>query len=151
MYIVYCFEIITPFMGTHLHLFFYACLRLGIRMWRLIRARGVLFPLCAEYSVVIFGVCPGTLVTCPWSRLSLIYCCVPRHWSRICTTCQSCWFLDLVALLCCAGTRCLEPCDRMCEMDLELFANTNCSVFRYILNVFAAYSHLFTHASVHLL
>ena len=28
LYIVYCFEILTPFMGIHLHLFFYACLRL---------------------------------------------------------------------------------------------------------------------------
>ena len=28
-------------------------------------------------------VCPGTLVTWPWLRLSMIYCCALRPWSQI--------------------------------------------------------------------
>ena len=99
-------------------------------MLRLIRAHGVLLRLAAEYSAAMCGVCPGTLVTWPWLRLSMTYCCALRPWSQICVTCQSCWFLGSVALSCCAGARCPVPVDRlhMYEMNMEHFANQNFSV-----------------------
>ena len=45
---------------------------------------------------------PGTLVTWPWLRLSMIYCCALRFWSKICITCRRCLFLVSVdpVLLC---------------------------------------------------
>ena len=63
------------------------------RILRLIRAHGVLLRLAAEYSAAMCGVCPGTLVTWTWLRLSMLYCCAMRPWSQICVMCQSCWFL----------------------------------------------------------
>ena len=44
-------------------------------MWRLTLALAVLFPLSADYSVVMCGASPGTLVTWPWRRLSMTYYC----------------------------------------------------------------------------
>ena len=60
----------------------------------------------------------------------MIYCCALRPWSQICVTCQSCWFLGLVALSCCAGASCLVPVgwQHRYEMDMEHFANQNLSV-----------------------
>ena len=81
----------------------------GFCMWRLTLARGVLFLMSVEYSAVMCGAWPGTLVTLPWLRLSMIYCCALRLWSQICVTCRSYWFPDSVALYCCAGERCLVP------------------------------------------
>ena len=81
----------------------------GFWMWRQTLARGVLWLLSAKYSVVMCGASPGTLVTWPWLRLSMIYCCVLRLWSQICVTCRSCWFPVLVALSCCVGARCIGP------------------------------------------
>ena len=78
-------------------------------MWRLTLANGGLFPLSADYSVVMCGAWPGTLVTWPWRRLSMTYCCAQRLWSLICVTCRSCRFPDLVALSCCAWKGCLGP------------------------------------------
>ena len=99
-------------------------------MLRLIPAHGVLLRLAAEYSAAMCGVCPGTLVTGPWLRLSMIYCCALRPWSQICVTCQGCWFLGSVALSSCAGASCLAPVGwrHMYEMDMEHFANQNLSV-----------------------
>ena len=99
-------------------------------MLRLIRAHGVLLRLAAEYSAAMCGVCPGTLVTWPWLRLSMIYCCALRPLSQICVTCQSCWFLGLVALSCRAGASCFMPVGwrHMYEMDMEHFADQNLSV-----------------------
>ena len=99
-------------------------------MLRLILAHGVLLRLDAEYSAAMYEVCPGTLVTWPWLRLIMIYCCVPRPWSEICVTCQSCWFLGSVALSCCAWASCLVPVGwwHIYEMDMEHFANQNLSV-----------------------
>ena len=57
-------------------------------MLRLTQAHGVLLRLAAEYSAAMCGVCPGTLVTWPWLRLSMIYCCALRPWSQICVTCR---------------------------------------------------------------
>ena len=99
-------------------------------MLRLIRAHGVLLQLAAEYSAAMCGVCPGTLVTWPWLRLSMIYCCALRPLSQICVTCQSCWFLGSVTLSGCAGASCLVPVGwrHMYEMDMEHFTNQNLSV-----------------------
>ena len=102
----------------------------GFRIWRLTLARGGLFPLSADYSIVMCGAWPGTLVTWPWRRLSMTYCCAQRLWSLICVTCQSCWSPDLVALSCCAGEGCLGPegWQHTYEMDMEHFANPSLSV-----------------------
>ena len=83
----------------------------------------------ALYSAAMCGVCPETLMTWPWHRLSMIYCCALRHWSQICVTCQSCWFLGSVALSC-AGASCLVPVGwrHMYEIDMEHFANQNLGV-----------------------
>ena len=76
-------------------------------MWRPTLVRGVLFLMSAEYSAVMCGAWPRTLVTWQWLRLSMIYCCALRLWSQICVTCRKYWFPDSVALSCCAGARCL--------------------------------------------
>ena len=81
----------------------------GFWMWRQILARVVLFLMSAEYSLVMWGAWPGTLVSWPWLRLSMIYCCALRLWSQICVTCRRCWFPVSVALSCCVGARCLRP------------------------------------------
>ena len=57
-------------------------------MLRPIPAHGVLLRLAAECSAAICGVCPGTFVTWPCLRLSMIYCCALRPWSQIYVTCQ---------------------------------------------------------------
>ena len=95
-------------MGT-LHLKFYSCLRLRFPDVETNPGPRRLLRLAAEYPVAMCGVCPGTLVTWPWLRLGMIYCCALRPWSQICIMCQSCWFLGSVALSCCAGASCLVP------------------------------------------
>ena len=80
-------------------------------MWRLTLARGVLFLLSAEYSAVMCWAWPGTIVTWPWLRLSMIYCCALRLWSQICVTCRRYWFLDSVALSCCTAQDASGPRD----------------------------------------
>ena len=117
-------------MGTR-HLKFYSCLRL--RFPDVETNPGPRRPVaasCRIYSAAMCGVCPGTLVTCPWLRLSMTYCCALRTWSQICVTYQSCWFLGSVALSCCSGARCLVPVGwrHMYEMDMEHFAKQNLSV-----------------------
>ena len=99
-------------------------------MWRLTLALGVLFLMFAEYSVVMCGAQPGTLVTLPWLRHSMKYCCALRFWSEICVTCQSCWFTDSVVQSCCARASCLTPEGWLhtYEMVTEHFANPNLSV-----------------------
>ena len=72
-------------------------------MWRQTLARVVLYLRSAEYSVVLCGAWPGTLVTGPWLRLSMIYCCALRLWSQICVTCRRCWFPVSVALYVVSG------------------------------------------------
>ena len=59
----------------------------------------------------------------------MIYCCPLRLWSKICVTCQSCWFPDSVVLSCCAGARCLRPEGWLhtYEMVTEHFASPNLS------------------------
>ena len=79
----------------------------GFWMWRQTLASGVLYLLSAEYSVVMCGNWPGTLVTWQWLRLSMIYCCALRLWSQICITYRRCWSPVSVALSCCVGARCL--------------------------------------------
>ena len=110
-------------------LFILAC-GFGFWMWRLSRARSVLFPLSADYSVVMRAPLPGTFVTWPWHRLGMTYCCALRLWSQICVTCRSCWFQDLVALSCCAGAGCLGSGEwrHTYEMDMEHFPNPTLSV-----------------------
>ena len=73
---------------------------------------------------------PGTLVTWPWLRLSMIYCFALRFWSQIGVTCLSCWFPVSVALPCCVGARCLGPVGwrHTYEIVTEHFANPNLSV-----------------------
>ena len=85
----------------------------------------VLFLLSAEYSVVMYGPWPGTLVTWPCLRLSITYYRALRPCSQVCVTCRSYWFRDLVALSCCAGARCLMPEGWLdtYEMVTEHFAN----------------------------
>ena len=99
----------------------------GFWMRRLTLARGVLFLMSAENSVVMCRAWPGTLVTWPWLRLSMIYCCALRLSSQISITCQSCWFPDLVVLSCCAWARCLGPEGWLhtCAMVTEHFTDEN--------------------------
>ena len=113
-----------------LHLIFYGCLRLRFWMFRQTLALGVLYLLSAEYSAVMCGAWPPTLVTGPWLCLSMIYCCALRLWSQICSTCRRCWFRVSVALSCCVGARCLGPVGWLhtFEMVTEHFANPNLSV-----------------------
>ena len=91
-------------------------------MWRLTLARGSQFLLSAEYSAVMCGAWPGTFVTWPWFRHSMIHCCALRVWSQTCVTCRtteySLWcktgvggLPDLVALSCCDGARTSDPMD----------------------------------------
>ena len=116
----------------NLHLKFYSCLRL--RFPDVETNPGPRRPVPAscrlQYSAAMCGVCPGTLVTWPSLRLSMIYCCAPRPWSWTCVTCQSCWFLGSVALSSCAGASFLIPVGwrHMYEMDTEHFAKQNLSV-----------------------
>ena len=104
--------------------------------FRLTLARGVLFPLSADYSVVCRVVCrlPDRHSHClqttwPWRRLSMTYCCAQRLWSLIYVTCRSCWFPDLVSLSCCAGEGCLGPegWRHTYVMDMKHFANPSLS------------------------
>ena len=46
-----------------LYLIFYGCLRLQFWMWKQTLAHVILYLMSAEYSVVMCGACPGTLVT----------------------------------------------------------------------------------------
>ena len=110
--------------------YFYACLRsFGFRMWRLTLACGVLCQLSASNSVVTWWARPRTLVTWPWRRLGMAYCCALRLWSLIWATCWSCWLSDFVALSC-AGAGCFGPelWRNMHEMDVDHFANRSLSV-----------------------
>ena len=113
-----------------LYLIFYGCLRL--RFMDVETNPGPRRPvlLSAEYSVVMCGAWPGTLVTLPWLRLSMIYCCTLRLWSQICVTCRRCWFMVYVALSCCVGSRCIGPVGWLhtFEMVTEHYANPNLSV-----------------------
>ena len=60
----------------------------------------------------------------------MICCCALRPLSRTGVIYQSCWFLDLVVLSCCAGMEChgLVGWLHMCEMDMGHFANPKLSV-----------------------
>ena len=78
---------------------------------------------------------PGALVTWPWLRLSMIYCCALRLWSQICATCKRCYtwspcLVASVALSCCVGAKCLGPVGWLhtLEMVTEPFASQNLSV-----------------------
>ena len=99
----------------------------GFGMYRLTLARGVIFLLSSEYSGVMCRARPGTIVTWPWLRLSMIYCCALKLFSQLCATCRSCWFLDSVALSCCAGERYIwhEGWLHTYKMVTEHFANPN--------------------------
>ena len=55
---------------------------IGFRICRLTRASGVRFLVPAEYFAVMCGAFPGTCATWQWLRLSTIYCCALRPWSR---------------------------------------------------------------------
>ena len=70
----------------------------GFYMWRRTLASVVLYLLSAEYSTIMCGAWPGTLVKWPWLCLSMIYCCALRLWSQICITCQRCWLTVSVVL-----------------------------------------------------
>ena len=117
-----------------LYLIFYACLRL--RFLDVQTNPGPLRPDPAVrrtwslLSAVMGGAWPGTLMTWPWLRLSMIYCCALRLWSQICNTYQSCWLPDSAALSCCVGARCFGPEGWLhsYEMVKEHFANINLSV-----------------------
>ena len=86
-----------------LYLIFMVAWGFGFSTWRQTLIRGVLHLLSAEYSVVMCGAWPGTLVTWPLLRLSMIYCCALRVWSEICVPCRRCRFLVSVALSCFVG------------------------------------------------
>ena len=109
--------------GIHISYVFDACLRLRFPDVETNLARGGLFPLSADYSVVMCG-------AWPWRRLCMTYCCAQRFLSLMCVTCLSCWFPDLVALSCCAGEGCLGPegWRHTYEIDMEHFANPSLSV-----------------------
>ena len=88
-------------------------------MWRLTLSVGVLHVLSAEYSVVMRGAWPGTLVDillCSETLVSDMH-----HVSEV---------LVPVTLSCCVGARCLEPAGWLYtfEMVAEHFANLNLSV-----------------------
>ena len=110
--------------------FFMVAWGFGFWMWRQTLARVVLYRLSAEYSVVMYGAWTATLVTWPWIRLSMIYCCALRLSSQICARCRRCWFPVSVALSCCVGARCLGPVGWLhtFEMVTEYFADPNLCV-----------------------
>ena len=116
-------------MGT-LHLKFYSCLRLWFPdvQTNPVSRR----PVVASCRILCSNVrgLSGNLSDLGGLRLSMIYCCALRPWCQICVTCQSCWFLGLVALSCCAGASCLVPVgwQHKHEMDMEHFVNQNLSV-----------------------
>ena len=81
-----------------LYLIFYTCLRLRFMDVVTNPGSGVLFPLSADFYVVMCGPGQNLIVTWPWRRLGMTYCCARRFLSLICVTCRSCWFSDLVAV-----------------------------------------------------
>ena len=125
-HLVYCIVNIKQFMDF----FFVPAWGIGFWMWGLTPSRGVRSLISTEYYVVMCGPWPGTLVTWPWLRLSMIYYWALRLWSQICVTCCSCWFPDLAALSCCAVARCLrtEGWLHMYEMAKEHFSSPNLNV-----------------------
>ena len=107
------------------YLIFYACLSLWFADVEINPGQ-----LCPAICRIICGnvqCSQGTFVTWPWLRLSQVCFCALICWSQIIRiTCRSCWFLALVALICCArqyasGRRdgCIHVCDKLeggCEM-----------------------------------
>ena len=59
-----------------------------------------MYLLSAEYSVVMCGAWPGTLVAWLWLRFDMIYSFALRLWSQIFVMCMSCLLPDLVAMSC---------------------------------------------------
>ena len=116
--------------GIHISYFVYACPMLRFPDVETNPGPRRPVPLSADYSVVMCGAWPGTLVTWPWRCLSMTYCFVQRLWSLIRVTCRSCWFPHFVALSCCAEEGCLGPegWRHTYEMDMEHFANPSLSV-----------------------
>ena len=112
---------------VYTQLIFYACLELRFPDLETNPGPGVLFLVPAEYSAEMCGAFRGTWETWQWLRLSTIYRCALRPWSRTDVVYQSCWSLDLVVLSCCAEIGCLGLVGwlQMCEMDMGHFANPN--------------------------
>ena len=75
--IKWIFKELNEFMDF-LYLIFMVAWGFAFWMWRQTLAHGVLYLLSAEYSVVMCGAWPETLVTWSWLRLSMICCCALR-------------------------------------------------------------------------
>ena len=71
-----------------------------------------------------------TLVTWPWRRLGMTYCCLWDFGLRYASYLVGCWSLDLLALSCCAGAGCLrlEEWRSTYGTDMDHFANPSLSV-----------------------
>ena len=113
-----------------LYLIFYSCLSLRFLEVKTNPSHRRPVPTVCRLLCSNVRAWPGTLVTWPWRRLGMTYCCVLRLWSQICITCRSCWFPDLVALSCCAVAGCRGPegWRHTYEMDMEHLANPSLSV-----------------------
>ena len=93
-------------------------------MWRQTPARSVLYLLSAEYSVVMCGAWPGTLVTVASYQYDILFCSETlisdtRHMSK----------LLVPSFSCCVGARCLWPVGWLhtYEMVMERITNLNLS------------------------
>ena len=108
--IILCIALYTANSLWHLYIYvFMLAWGFTFWMWRLTLVHLILFPLSAEYSVVMCWAWLGSLVIWPWHRLGMTYSCALWLWSQICIACQSCWFPELVALSCCAKVGCFGP------------------------------------------
>ena len=101
---------------------FFACLKFRLQHVDPNCGPHVLFLLHAEYSALMCGVCPRTVVTWQLHRLSMIYSCVLRLWSLMYVAFLSYWLLDCATMYCCVMTGYLEPkgWPLMWEMVMDL-------------------------------
>ena len=84
-----------------LYLIFYGCLR--IQFLDVETNPGSCRPVPAVCAAGMCGAWLGTLVTWPWLRLGMIYCCALRPWSQICGMCRRNWFPFGRPVLLCLG------------------------------------------------
>ena len=92
-----------------IYLFFYACLRLQFPDVATNPGQQRPVPtVCRLLYTNVWGLA-GNLSDLTVACLSMTYCCAQRLWSLICVMCRGCWFLDILALSCCAGEGYLEP------------------------------------------
>ena len=107
-------------MGS-LYFIFYACLKL--RFTDVETNPGPRRPVLGACRILCSNV-RGLSKNLSDVTVAMICCCALRPWSRTGVIYQSCWFLYLVVLYCCAGMESPGPVGwlHMCEMDMLHFA-----------------------------